>query len=260
MELIQYSDSIHQLNKKLIGLIGRQHDYTEETKKQTRSMLETLNTISENTSLLVKLIDEARNVLVASAAQQDIAAASKKHTEYVYHIAGGILDHGHVDLVSGITEKIQLIPELKYRCKIQTIIDNTPIPQAFYFDPETSSVWCNVAGNKCRVPFMPVVDAKVSRANTSKCKYRTRANCAVYNNYCNFVHTTEQYSKIGYPVRCGRVPCIGTPDTFVNDIGRLTSDDAQTLLMYGLHDVFCAYLYFTHNSITGNVYAKLDRA
>jgi hypothetical protein len=261
MELIQYSLALTNLSRELYSIRATSVD-TELSTGALHSHTDSLLIHENLLSTLEQLVDSVKvNISRIKQSKKDCldAQKNKKNTQYVYHAASGILDCNDIDIEAPIIiTKTQLIPEISYRCKIPTVKNERDVPHAFYFCEETSKVLININGCICAVPFPEVVDARTQdRCRTLRCKFGTLQNCMKKNYTCSFAHTGEKLKKINYQSVCSRI--IGN-SSFISDITQCSNDDLQSMLLYGLHDVFCAYLYLTHRRITGVSYSRLDSA
>ena len=113
-----------------------------------------------------------------------------------------------------------------------------------------------------QVPFPQVLNStKIENKNCSiKCKFKSIKKCndnkekleKIYNTpvkKCSFAHEGESINKIGYPSRCTMVPDIGNLSSLENDLDKVDIDSIRSLLLYGVHDIFIAMLWFKKNNI-----------
>lgn len=170
-----------------------------------------------------------------------------------------------------------VIGELGYSIKLPIVTDLKQIPNALYYlkptDKSKAGLYINILGNKFRIPFPEVVDSKKDhdRKHSIRCKYHTKSECDAqrmkmaksYNSTvrnCNFAHTGDQITKIGYPSRCPSIPNFGNPKTMPTDIKCVGLDDIKNTLLYGLNDLAVAAIWMNYTGANLGVIDDLDVA
>ncbi len=191
--------------------------------------------------------------------------------DYVFNTAYGMLsykgrDHIEKKNVTMVPERV-LIPEINYKMKLTCVKRLSEIPSMFYYykgDRNTAAgVYCNINNNCIRVPFPRVIDSikDFNRIKSMRCKYKTRESCNFHTNReCNYAHRGENMIKIGYQSRCNSNPRFGNPDTIDADIKNISADDIDTILMYGLNDLFSSAVWFDYHKITKKKITSTDIA
>ncbi len=191
--------------------------------------------------------------------------------DFVFNTAYGMLSYRGRDNIEKKQEEVVpdrvFIPEIKYNMKIPSVKRLSEIPSMFYYykgDKKTlPGVYCNINNNCIKVPFPQVIDSvkDFNRVKSMRCKYKTRELCYSHTNRdCNYAHRGEQMIKIGYQSRCPSNPRFGNPETMAIDTKTTVSDDIDTVLMYGLNDIFSTAVWFDYYKITKKKLMYTDKA
>lgn len=144
------------------------------------------------------------------------------------------------------------IDQVPFGLSMPTVNNLDEIPPSLYYlndvaDVRKNGVYINIAGNYIKIPFPEVVNpADNLRDRTMRCRNVTIDNCRIAKKglKCSFAHKGETIVKVGSFNRCQIVPNIGNKTTFI-DVKKLASGDVKIILLYGLNDLFTAFVYFS---------------
>lgn len=172
------------------------------------------------------------------------------------------------------------IKEINYMLNLPRVSNLNEIKHMFYYynNPNdkinTPGIYCNILNNICiKVPFPNIVDStkEYSRCRSIRCKYGSKKLCdeqrqkmAKYHNSsirtCNFAHSGDLITKIGYPSRCATIPRFGDSSNLINDIKSIKIDDIKNLLLYGINDIFSSTIWFDFNKINNVTFSNIEYA
>ena len=242
---------------------------------------EVLNCIKSHLTTLESLVSDCKDFV--NEIEEDLSQKPRAE-DFVYQTKKGMLSYiGHDYIQKDKTPVIQkpkvsprvFIDELKYNIKLSTVKNLKQLQPMFSYvqaDPNYAPGFyaCVIPGVYVRVPFPVVVEAGGDRDHSVRCKYRTKESCnlqrgkmAKYHNsqvrQCSFSHEGEKIIKIGYHTRCPAVPDFGNPATMASDVKSVGTDDIQSVLMYGITDLFSAAVYFDYYKVS-KVFDRVDIA
>ena len=265
-------------------------DTTKETIQKNDKILKTTKKINyilehfqKNVNKMAANLEDNLEGMIA-----DLSTETKP--EFVHHTFGGMLSFPGREKIPKpekiIVPQIQqekaiptLIPELNCRITLNKVNKLSSIPPAFYWfvgSPEHQpGVYINLAGQYIKVPFPTMVDPQdYDKSRTIRCKYGSKVECAkkhanmsrMYKSairQCNYAHVGDEMVKLCYPVRCPNRPLFGNPNNLRDDVNYIYISDIKNLLLYGLHDLFTAAVWFDYQqsrNITYGVINDLENA
>jgi hypothetical protein len=130
-----------------------------------------------------------------------------------------------------------------------------------------------MAGFYIQVPFPDLIskNSKNFKHKSIPCKYKTYLQCRekqteyskIYNTelrQCNFVHTGENFIKIGSDFRCPNLPSFGSHETLAEDMTTVTLPDIKNILMNASSDLLLILLWrLQHLNLGEIVFTNLDK-
>jgi hypothetical protein len=184
------------------------------------------------------------------------------------------------ETIKPITTMRKFIPEIGYYIKLNTVCELNEIPPMFYYYNNTQDkinppgMYCTITpGVHVKIPFATIVDStkEYSRGRSIRCKYITKTMCddqrskmAKYHNSqvrtCNFAHTGDEITKIGYASRCSSVPRFGDSKHLTNDIKSVNISDIKNIMLYGLNDMLAIMIWLDCNKYNDAVFINVEKA
>lgn len=262
--LLDTSSTTIQKNEKILG-----------TAKKISYLLEQFH--RNINKMILNLEDNLEGMI------SDLSADSKP--EFVHHTFAGMLSFPgrekvakpeKMSVVQPVQEKPMpmLVPQLNCRITLNKVNKLSAIPPAFYWfvgSPENEpGIYVNLAGQYIKVPFPKLMDPQeYDKARTIRCKYGSKLECTkkhmnmskMYRSavrQCNYAHQDDQMVKLCYPVRCPNRPLFGDPANLRDDVNYIYLSDIKNLLLYGLHDLFMAGVWFDYQLSRNISYGVID--
>lgn len=267
----------------------------ENTKKKIKNIVDFKNIImndNEKLNLYNELLDIFENSV--SQIKNNIEALKKKEERkkiqeidnYVYHDVNGFLNYktlNHINSTQPISKIVKnkisdiYLKDFKYGIKIRNVDSLSEIsPMLCYYKGDSKNLpgiyCCIIDSVYVKIPHPEMIDINkdYNKVRTIKCKHVTLENCneyknkmSKYNSYnkiCNFAHVGDKIVKICNHSRCEKIPNYGNPSTFTYDVDKVNINDIKNILLYGLSDLLCSYLWLDYNKSKNLVFDKLDVA
>lgn len=297
IELINaaFSDTVKSFSK--IQLSTHSLQTLNEGKRVIHDGTMLLSTLQQYTAAIESILKEC-NAYVQEI--QDDLSAKKPREDYVYATAHGMVSYGGRDFIRALMQDTPKSPPVEpsptadailwkkhsleeiggYEMEFPTVKRFSDITPMFYYydNPDdtvhTPGIYCSIIKDVIiKVPFPTIIDSTrdYSRGKSIKCKYDTRILCDENRTSmakrhksdmrkCNFAHTGDRITKIGYPSRCSVMPRFGNASTLVEDMSVVKLSDIKNILLYGLNDVIVASIWFYHHRQKPGIYSRVDVA
>lgn len=128
------------------------------------------------------------------------------------------------------------------------------IPPCFYYYEGTkkhsAGVYTSlINGVAMKVPSVKLIPYSMENSNYFSIKCASGKTCK--NVHCTYAHPGTDYVKLGCISRCPSAHSFGNQDTLAYDIKHVKYEDARSVCMYGINDMFSAALWFNKNLVTG---------
>jgi hypothetical protein len=269
-------------------------NYNLNVKKKIKDIIE-LNNIILNDNDKINKYTELLNIFENSVLQikNNIEMLRKKEERrkiyeidnFVYHDNNGFLNYKNTTPSENIkSQKITkpiindiYLKEFKYGIKIKTVNSLSEIcPMLSYFKGDTKNpagIYCCIMDSVyVKIPYPEMIDINkdYNKVRTIKCKHITLEKCNEYKNkmmkynsynkICNFAHVGDKLVKICNHSRCEKIPNYGNPSTFNYDVEKVGISDIKNILLYGLSDLMCSFLWLDYNKSKNLTFDKLDFA